>query len=257
MPVDKQRAQDQVGWLVHDAELVLRTLEKQLAETPPTADTDEEAQFLAVTGDLWRQTIQYCNATAYLLKEDIAEPAAVVYRAAYETMVTLVFILSRPTREAQLEAALVHFAYSRLEIAKWFADHPYGAEAERVLAIMPIVVVEKARKHHRGYGRPKGPFGLSLKQTAEAAGFTGHDWNYAVLSWEGHARIAGDRIQRRATDDRGAHQVTFSRPVDPSWKWALANQARRFLHGTYEALARVWLGAIPPLRTTDPRKEVI
>lgn len=111
MPYDEQRARDQVAWLAHDGELVLRTLERQLVATPPTANTNDEAQFLAVTGDLWRRSIQHCNATAYLLNEDIAEPAAVVYRAAYETMVTLGYILSRPSREEQVAAALVHFAY--------------------------------------------------------------------------------------------------------------------------------------------------
>ena len=257
MPTDARTAQDQVVSLAHDSSLVHKTLESHLAKNPPTADTDDAAQFLAVTGDLWRIVIQHCNATAYLLHEDIVEPAAVVYRAAYETMVTLNYILNRPTRDEQVEAALLHFAYSRLEIAKWFAGHPSAVDAERVLNIMPLAVVEKARRHHRGNARPRGPFGLSLKQTAEAAGFTGHDWNYAVLSWEGHARIAGDHIQRGATDERGAHELKFSRRVDPPWKWALANQARRFLHGTYEAVARAWLGAIPPLQTTDPRKEAI
>jgi len=143
VPADAENAQEQVAWLAHDADLVLKTLEGQLAKTPPTADTDDAAQFLAVTGDLWRIVIQHCNATAYLLHEDIAEPAAVVYRAAYETMVTLNYILNRPTRDEQVEAALLHFAYSRLEIAKWFAGHPSAVDAERILNIMPPAVVRE------------------------------------------------------------------------------------------------------------------
>lgn len=84
----------------------------------------------------------------------------------------------------------------------------------------------------------------------------GHDWNYTVLSWEGHARIAGDHIERRAPDATGLRELRFVREVDPAWKWALANQARRFLHRTYEAVAQTWVGTIPPLQTSNPHEEI-
>ena len=141
-------------------------------------------------------------------------------------MATLNYILRRPTLAERIEAALLHYAHSRLEIAKWFTGHPSAAQADRVLTMMPVTVVEKARRSHAAR---KGPFGLSLKQTAEAAGFEGHDWNYAVLSWEGHARIAGDHVERRGIDPTGAHKLRFKRQVDPAWvcPFARYDQPRR------------------------------
>lgn len=186
--------------------------------------------------------------TAYLLHKEQPESAAVVYRAAYETFVTLLYILTRPNHEAQVEAALVHFAYSRLEIVKWFADHPSAAKAERILAVMPADVVARAKKNHgSGKQKPKGPFGLSLKQTAEAVGVEGHESSYAVLSWEGHARIAGDNVEEHAPDETGLRTARFVRQVDPMWKEALADQARRFLREVYAAVAVAWVGSVLPL----------
>lgn len=45
-PTPEERAREQVRLLWRDSELVVPTLEAQLAKTPPTADTREEATFL-------------------------------------------------------------------------------------------------------------------------------------------------------------------------------------------------------------------
>ena len=135
-----------------------------------------------------------------------------------------------------------------LEIEAIFAGQPSAAEATSILAKIAAPLVEQVRRY---MGSPRLWSVLSLAQTAQALGITGHKTLYDYLALSAHGCYVGYHMTETAGRD-DLRMLRFKSKATPRDKAALANFCRRFLHRAYGEIARDWLGEVPQVQTPNP-----
>jgi hypothetical protein len=244
--VAEAQAQREIERLHHDTALVLHLLDGLGQAHPLETPTPREATYYHVTTDLWFKLVEHNRAVA-ALASDLFSSAVVVHRAAYEILVNLGYLIRQGDKHRN---ALLFMARSLLEVAEQFASEPSGTAAAAVLPRMPQDVVDEARgcqAKHRPWS------GQTLRKMATDIGVEGHDWFYAVSSWEAHGRVAGYRVTESTLEGAvDLRRLTFSSRAPAAHREALANHARRNLHKAYQLVAWDWFGTVPGLATTDP-----
>jgi Family of unknown function (DUF5677) len=237
----------EVQLLLHDVLQIHRVCEEKAKTHVIDADTWDAGRYYAIAGDLWQKHVNHCQGVALLLGSGLFESAIVVGRAAYETAITLVYLMTVGDKKRN---ALIFEAHMVVDTAEVFRDEKghVAEKAQAAIATFPDDVIAQVRSNRKA----RLPWsGKNIAEMAEAIKLTGHRTIYAIMSWEAHARVAGWGIEK-VKDQNGDVKWTFGSAARPRDVEALANHARRMLHQVYQIVTRDFYGKTPPLATLNP-----
>lgn len=237
----------EVALLHHDVLLIHQACQRASRDHVIDADTWDQGRYFAIAGDLWQKHVNHCQGVAFLLGQGLSDSAMVVGRAAYETAISLLYLMRVGDK---LRNAHLFEAHMVVDTAEVYHDVPdqTAEKARRALAAIPDDIMREVcenRKARRAWS------GKTIAEMAEAIKVTGHRTVYAIMSWETHARVAGWSIEKVRHPD-GTVEWRFGSPAKPRDFEALANHTRRMLHQVYQAVTRDFYGVTPGLATTNP-----
>ncbi len=237
----------EVGLLHHDVLLIHQACQRASRDHVIDADTWDQGRYFAIAGDLWQKHVNHCQGVVFLLSHGLFESAVVVGRAAYETAITLMYLM---TVGDKVRNAHLFEAHMIVDTAEVFQDVPGQTteKAQRALDTIPEDIMREVRENRRAR---RAWSGKTIAEMAEAIKVTGHRTVYAIMSWEAHARVATWGMEKVRHPD-GAVEWRFGSPAKPRDFEALANQTRRMLHQVYQAVTRDFYGVTPGLATTNP-----
>lgn len=242
----------QVEWLAEDIPEMRRLVDFALPSFLPllTDRTDPErtAKYLVTADLVWR--IWYLAiAIQVLLAQELYSPANVLTRSLWEAMATLAYLVKHPKFP---DEALILLAFSFQKLVEQSPHQPeLVKERTAILARMPAKLVDEARR--RAKTKPFTWSGKTARQLGDAAGVTGHAQSYPFLSSEVHGTLVGENIKIIAPqkgEKKG--EIKFGRQPGPRDIEALANFARRALHGAFKIMWRVFNGPKVQVQTPDP-----
>ena len=204
-------------------------------------------RYFSIASDLWQKHVNYCQSVGLLLSTGLYDSAMVVGRAAYETAITLTYLI---TVGDKLRNAVLFAAHMIVDTAAVYADESGATResAKKAMAAIPAEIMQEVTTNRKAR-RPWS--GKTVAEMAEAINVSGHRTYYAIASWRAHARVAGWGIEK-VQHPNGDMEWRFGSPAKPRDFEALANHTRRMLHQVYVTVTKDFYGQTPKLATTNP-----
>jgi hypothetical protein len=240
-------APNEVALLHHDVMLIHQACQQCAREHVIDADSWDTGRYYAIAGDLWQKHVNHCQGVAILLSKGLFDSALVVNRAAYETAITLTYLM---TVGDKLRNAALFEAHMVVDTATVYAEQPgtTAPGAQKALAEIPQDILQEVHANRK----KRLPWsGKNLADMAEAIKVSGHKAIYAIMSWPAHARFAGTGIEK-IKHPSGDTEFRFGGGPRPQDFESLANHTRRMLHPMYREVTRNFYGVTPSLATTNP-----
>lgn len=242
MPDANPTEPSQIALLLQDVDLVTKSSRLAAEARVVSVSSTEHERYVVVVGDLWSKQTAHSRGVGILLQAGLYDSAKVLARAAYETAITLLYLIR---------------IGNKIDNASWYVVRQIAERArpdfkdddgQTAYNAFSQEVREKIRRDKKSGHLWSGK---SLEAMATALGIHGHSGLYAYLCMAVHAREAGLTTARERQLD-GSTRLIYGARLDPRELQSLANMMRRYLRDSYEIVHNDFYGEPRHLQTPDP-----
>jgi Family of unknown function (DUF5677) len=141
-------SESEVLLLQHDVRIIHAACQQAAREHVIDVKNHAEFRYYKIAADLWQKQINHCAGVSVLLAAELFDSAVVVNRAAYETAIALVYLM---TVGDKLRNANLFEAHMVVDTAAVYANEPgdTAAKARKAIATIPEDILSEVRKNRK------------------------------------------------------------------------------------------------------------